>query len=102
MRNTSLRRLTNVGFLASWELAQGGRRYSSLLRSRERLLNKPAPLAPVSASDTKLVWSLPVARSSRSGDTSAESQILMDREAVDLTGCQGSVSLGEPTACLWR
>ena len=88
MWGTSLHHLTKTGFLASWELAQGGQRYFSLLRSSERLLKKPAPLAPVGTSYTKLVLSLAVARRSRAGNTSSASQILIDREAVDLTGGQ--------------
>ena len=80
--------LTKTGFLASWELAQGGQRNLSLLRSFEHLVEKPASLAPVGTSHTKLVLSLAVVRGSRAGSTSSASQILIDHEAVDLTGCQ--------------
>jgi hypothetical protein len=91
-----LAHLTKSGFLAShhgvqgklWELAQEGRRCFSLLRSPDHLLNKPTPLEPVGTSHSKLVLSLSTARSSRCGDTSTESYILIDHEAVDLTGGQ--------------
>jgi len=83
-------RLTKLGILASWGLAQGGQRCYSLFHCSERAnSSKACAPRPDGYFWQRILFKPALAGHSRTGALSGAGEVLIDREAVDLIRGQG-------------